>query len=196
RSNAATRHLILFADAADAEEPGAYRELLERTSRAGITVSVVGLGTGQDSDAGFLKDVARRGNGMIYFSDRADELPRIFAQDTFLMARNTFVDTPVEADYTAALRSVSQADFGRSAGFGGYNLCYGREGAEILLVTRDEFKAPIAAVGQAGLGRVSAFTAEADGEYTGRFAADPMAGTLLSALANWMLTPESGETIT
>ncbi len=192
RSNAATRHLILFADAADAEEPGAYRELLERTSRAGITVSVVGLGTGQDSDAGFLKDVARRGNGMIYFSDRADELPRIFAQDTFLMARNTFVDTPVEADYTAALRSVSQADFGRSAGFGGYNLCYGREGAEILLVTRDEFKAPIAAVGQAGLGRVSAFTAEADGEYTGRFAADPMAGTLLSALANWMLTPESG----
>ena len=70
RSNAATRHLILFADAADAEEPGAYRELLERTSRAGITVSVVGLGTGQDSDAGFLKDVARRGNGMIYFSDR------------------------------------------------------------------------------------------------------------------------------
>ena len=95
---------------------------------------MVGLGTGQDSDAGFLKDVARRGNGMIYFSDRADELPRIFAQDTFLMARNTFVDTPVEADYTAALRSVSQADFGRSAGFGGYNLCYGREGAEILLV--------------------------------------------------------------
>ncbi|MPM62390.1 hypothetical protein SDC9_109261 [bioreactor metagenome] len=190
-SKAATRHLILFADAADAEEPGEYQALLERTSRAGITVSVVGLGTERDCDAEFLKDVAKRGGGMVYFSDRAEELPRIFAQDTFLMARNTFLDVPVEADYTAALRSVSQADFGRSTGFGGYNLCYGKEGSEVLLVSRDEFTAPLAAVGRAGLGRVAAFTAEADGEYTGRFAADPMAGTLLAALANWMIAPEN-----
>ncbi len=190
-SSAATRHLILFADAADAEEAGEYQALLARTSRAGITVSVVGLGTEQDCDAEFLKDIARRGGGMVYFSDRADELPRIFAQDTFLMARNTFIDTPVEGDYTAALRSVSQAGFGRSTGFGGYNLCYSKDGAEVLLVSRDEFTAPLAAIGRAGLGRVVAFTGEADGEYTGRFASDPMAGTLLSTLANWMVAPES-----
>ena len=193
KSNAATRHLILFADAADAEEPGSYRELLERTSREGITVSVVGLGFESDCDAEFLKDVARRGNGMIYFSDRADELPRIFAQDTFLMARSTFIDTPVEALYTNALRTLSNADFGRSAEFGGYNLCYGKEGTEVILVSNDEFNAPIAAIGQAGLGRVCVLTAEADGEYTGQFAVDPMAGTLLSALAGWMMTPDSGE---
>jgi len=190
-SKAATRHLILFADAADAEEPGAYQALLGKTSGAGITVSVVGLGTETDCDAAFLKDVAKRGGGMIYFSDRADELPRIFAQDTFLMARNTFIDTPVEGDYTAALRSVSKADFGRSTGFGGYNLCYGKDGSENLLVSRDEFHAPLAAAGRAGLGRTSVLTAEADGTYTGRFAADPMAGTLLAALANWMIAPES-----
>lgn len=190
-SKAATRHLILFADAADAEEPGAYQALLDKTSRAGITVSVVGLGTEADCDAAFLKDVAKRGGGMVYFSDRADELPRIFAQDTFLMARNTFIDTPVDADYTAALRSVSKADFGRSTGFGGYNLCYAKEGGEVLLVSRDEFLAPLAAIGRAGLGRVAVLTAEADGEYTGRFAADPMAGTLLAALANWMIAPEN-----
>ena len=193
KSNAATRHLILFADAADAEEPGSYRELLERTSREGITVSVVGLGFESDCDAELLKEIARRGNGMIYFSDRADELPRIFAQDTFLMARSTFVDTPVEALYTAALRSLTNADFGRSAEFGGYNLCYGKAGSEVILVSNDEFKAPIAATGQAGLGRVCVLTAEADGEYTGPFAVDPMAGTLLSSLAGWMMTPESGQ---
>ena len=188
-SKAATRHLILFADAADAEEPGEYRALLDKTSRAGITVSVVGLGFETDCDAAFLKDVAKRGGGMVYFSDRADELPRIFAQDTFLMARNTFLDTPVEADYTAALRSISKADFGRSTGFGGYNLCYGKEGGEVLLVSRDEFLAPLAAIGRAGLGRVSVLTAEADGAYTGRFAADSGAATLLAALANWMTAP-------
>src|SRR5690606_2322762 len=55
------KHILLFADAADAEEPGEYKELLERYTQAGITVSVVGLGTEGDVDAEFLKDIARRG---------------------------------------------------------------------------------------------------------------------------------------
>lgn len=189
KSKALTRHLILFADAADAEEPGRYKELLERTSRAGITVSAVGLGRDTDSDAEFLRDVARRGKGMCYFSDRADELPRIFAQDTFIMAQNTFIDTPTFADYTAAIRTLSRT-LGGATEFGGYNRCFARDGAEVLLLSRDEYDAPLAAVWQTGLGRVSALTAEADGEYTGRFAADPQAPALLAALANYVLTPE------
>src|SRR5262249_52371057 len=36
------RHLILFADAADAEEPGQYRELLTEMVNGGATVSVIG----------------------------------------------------------------------------------------------------------------------------------------------------------
>ena len=192
KSNAVTRHLLLFADAADAEEPGNYKELLEQTSRAGITVSVVGLGTEADPDAEFLKDIARRGNGICYFSDRADELPRIFAQDTFVIARSTFIDAPTTADYTASVRSLAVTRLGKSTEFGGYNLCYRKDGTETLLVSRDEFTAPLAAIGQAGLGRVSVLTAEADGKYTGKFAQDPDAGTLLAALANWVLAPDDG----
>ncbi len=193
KSDAKIRHLLLFADAADAEEPGAYRALLEKTSRAGITVSVVGLGTVNDSDADFLVDVARRGNGICYFSDRADELPRIFAQDTFTVARQTFIEAPTPGDYTAAVRSLNVSRLGKSTEFGGYNLCYQKENCEMLLVSRDEFTAPLAAIGQAGLGRVSVLTAEADGAYTGKFAADPESGTLLAALANWMHTPENNQ---
>ncbi len=190
KSKAKIRHLLLFADANDAEEPGEYKTLLDRTSKAGITVSVVGLGHEYDSDAEFLKDVARRGNGLCYFSDRADELPRIFAQDTFTVARQTFIDTPVAADYTAAVRSLAVSRLGKSTEFGGYNLCYSKDGCEIILLGRDENHAPLAAIGQAGLGRTAALTAEADGEYTGKFAADPDAGTLLAAIANWVLVPE------
>ncbi len=191
KSKAKIRHLLLFADANDAEEPGEYKTLLDRTSKAGITVSVVGLGHEYDSDAEFLKDVARRGNGLCYFSDRADELPRIFAQDTFTVARQTFIDTPTAADYTAAVRSLAVSRLGKSTEFGGYNLCYSKDGCEIILLGRDENHAPLAAIGQAGLGRTAALTAEADGEYTGKFAADPDAGTLLAAIANWVLVPEA-----
>ena len=61
------------------------------------------------------------------------------------------------------------------------------------LFSRDENHAPLAAIGQGGLGRVAVLTAEADGEYTGRFASDPDAGTLLAALANWMRADDSAQ---
>ena len=44
-SRKGTRHIVLFADAADAEEPGDYVRLLEKLRSIGITVSVIGLGT-------------------------------------------------------------------------------------------------------------------------------------------------------
>ena len=62
-SDKGTRHIVLFADAADAEEPGDYERLLEKIEPLGITVSVIGLGSETDTDAAFLKDVAASGKG-------------------------------------------------------------------------------------------------------------------------------------
>ena len=77
RAQAGARHIILFADAADSEQPGRYVELLEECRKANITVSVVGLGTPSDIDAGLLRDIARRGGGRCYFTKNAEELPRL-----------------------------------------------------------------------------------------------------------------------
>ncbi|HKQ72513.1 MAG TPA: VWA domain-containing protein, partial [Blastocatellia bacterium] len=57
KAESGTRHIILFADAADSEEPGKYRELLEECEQSGITVSVIGLGKPTDVDAGLLRDI-------------------------------------------------------------------------------------------------------------------------------------------
>ena len=45
RSVAGTRHLLLFADADDSEEPADYRETLKEMVKEGATVSVIALGT-------------------------------------------------------------------------------------------------------------------------------------------------------
>ena len=45
-ATAGTRHIILFSDANDSEEPGDYVNLVDKMVKAGITVSVIGLGTG------------------------------------------------------------------------------------------------------------------------------------------------------
>src|SRR5215813_5359670 len=59
KAESGTRHIILFADAADSEEPGKYRELLQQCEQSGVTVSVIGLGKPTDSDAELLRDIAK-----------------------------------------------------------------------------------------------------------------------------------------
>jgi hypothetical protein len=71
------RHVILFADAMDAEEPGDYQNLLAEMAAEKCTVSVIGLGTDKDVDAAFLQDIATRGGGRIFFNADATELPAL-----------------------------------------------------------------------------------------------------------------------
>mgnify|MGYP005845067073 CR=1 FL=1 len=189
QSTLATRHIILFADAADAEEPGDYVNLLAHCRAAGITVSVIGLGTPRDSDAALLQDVAARGGGRVFFTDKPEDLPRLFAQDTFAVARSTFLSDPVGVELTPGLATVMGRAFGGddAAGLsvGGYNLTYLRPGATLGAVTRDEYAAPLIASWRAGVGRVLAYGGEVDGKHTGAIAQWPRVGEWLSSLVRW-----------
>lgn len=180
-----TRHIILFADAADAEEPGQYKSLLEQAEAAEITVSVIGLGTKTDSDAAFLEDVAKRGRGRIYFTQDAAELPRLFAQDTFVVARSSFVDEATAVAITGGMVSIANSNFANPSPVGGYNLCYIREGANLAAVTQDEYNAPLVAAWQAGSGRVAAYTGEVDGQFTGPIASWGEFGNMITSLTRW-----------
>ena len=185
-ATAGTKHIILFADAADAEEPGRYKELLKECAQAGITCSVIGLGRDTDVDADFLRDIALRGNGRIFFTESATELPRLFAQDTFMVARSSFIDEPVSVKVTPAMIGITQKPFQGTPIIGGYNLCYIRGGAALAMVSQDEYAAPIVATWQVGLGRVLCYTGQADGEYTGAIANWGQVSEFFSSQVRWM----------
>ncbi len=185
KAKAGTRHIILFADAADSEEPGAYRELLQQCEQAGITVSVIGLGKETDSDAELLRDIAKRGNGQIYFTESAEELPRLFAQDTIVVARSTFLEALTPIQTTGGLVTLTGKQFSSLPAIGGYNLCYLRPKANLATITIDEYNAPVVASWQAGSGRVMAYTGEADGDYTGPISGWSNAGDFFTSLARW-----------
>lgn len=184
-AKAETKHIILFADAADSEEPGDYIRLLEKCAEAGVTVSVIGLGTENDSDANLLKDIAKRSGGTCYFTDSPEEIPRLFAQDTFTVARSTFVDQPTAFDFTAGFSSIGSGFNEAPPNLGGYNLCYIRPEANLAAVTSDEYQAPVVASWNAGNGRVLCFLGEADGKFSGDFARWNQAGEFYSTLARW-----------
>jgi Mg-chelatase subunit ChlD len=185
KAKSGTKHIILFADAADAEKPGSYREIIEECGKAGITVSVIGLGKETDKDGELLKDIAKRGGGRCFFSSDPEELPRLFAQDTFVVARSAFLDQVTNIKTTPGLNALTGKAFSQPLSIGGYNLCYLRPGANLATVSVDEYSAPVVAAWQAGSGRVLCYTGEADGSFTGPIAKWKEVGNFFTSLARW-----------
>ncbi|MDA1166333.1 MAG: VWA domain-containing protein, partial [Planctomycetota bacterium] len=189
-----TRHIILFSDAADSEEPGAYKALLKKYASAGITVSVIGLGTKSDSDAKLLEDVAKLGSGNIMFTSDAEELPRLFAQDTMSIARNTFVERdpdsqPAGIPGTRVPDALLMGNLGNGSfpHAGGYNLSYLRPEATAAVLSQDEYQAPWSSFWYRGLGRVSAITLEVDGTFSGEFGTWDHYEDFLVTHVRWLL---------
>ncbi len=187
KAEAGNRHIILFADAADSEEPGKYRELLEQCAKANITVSVIGLGTRRDADAALLEDIAKIGNGQIFFTDNAEEIPRLFAQDTFSVARSAFIEERTPVKITGGFSMLSDRLPVDVPDIGGYSLCYLKPDASLGVITCDEYEAPVVASWFSGRGRIVCYTGEADGEYSGPIAGWSGVGDFFGCMARWSM---------
>ncbi len=183
-----TRHLVLFADANDAEEPGDYKRLVADYVAAGITVSVVAMGSPKDSDAAFLEDVARRGNGRIAFAETPEDIPRMFAQETVLVARSSWIGDPVALKPQPGLALALGPDALPADGWPtvpGYNLTYARERAQVLALAPGDPVAPAVAVWRIGSGRSAALCLNADDPQDPRLLAWGGYGRLLAGLVRW-----------
>lgn len=189
-----TKHIILFSDAQDSEEPGDYKNLLAKYEKVGITTSVIGLGTDTDVDAALLKDVAKLGHGNIMFTTDAEELPRLFTEDTMSVARSSFVKKDEKSQpngiagrLLADARLMGELKAGTFPNVDGYNLSYLKPNATLGVVSQDEFAAPWSAFWYRGLGRTAAITVEVDGAYSGQFGRWNDYPDFLVTHARWLL---------
>ncbi len=193
RSSAATKHLILFSDACDSEEPGDFRSYLGKATAAGISVSVIGLGGDTDCDAQLLKDIAEVGNGTCQFESDAKEIPRLFMQDTYLIAKTAMCTNITPVKTSASLRQISDVLPAELAAIGGYNLTYIREDAETAIFTEDEEHAPVLAFRRAGVGRTLAFTGELAGSHAAPLMTSKDGAEIATAIARWTLGDDGPE---
>ncbi|MFN0130583.1 MAG: VWA domain-containing protein [Verrucomicrobiales bacterium] len=184
------RHVILFSDAADSEEPGDFENLLEEMRREGATVSVIALGTRGDPDAALLEDIATRGGGRLFFTDQPSEIPSIFSQETIAVARSAFISDPTPAAGAPAWFELAGNAIEWPEAVDGYNLSYLRDRDSQAFLTKDEYAAPLVAFGQRGMGRTAAVSFPLGGEYSERVRAWPKYGDFLQTLARWMLGEE------
>jgi uncharacterized membrane protein len=169
--DAKIKHVILFSDAADAEEKTAG-EVQDGAGGAGssldlaatmvankITVSVVGLGNESDKDVDFLRQLAERGNGRFYLTNDAFSLPQIFATETIKVAQSSLVEEPFAAVQVAQNAITDGIDWKQSPLLLGYNATKPKPTSYLLLAT--ERGEPLLATWRYGLGQTAAFTSDA-----------------------------------
>lgn len=176
-ANAKIKHVILFSDAADAEEKSAG-QMPDGTQGEGssldvatvmqankISLSVVALGFETDKDTGFLRELAERGNGRFYITSDALNLPQIFSTETMRVAQSSLVEEPFAAIpttgeiTTGASNILAGIDWKNSPLLLGYNTVKPKPTASVLL--NSERGDPLLATWRYGLGQTAAFTSDA-----------------------------------
>ncbi len=187
KADVGTRHLILFADANDSEEPGQYRRLLKEMTDAGTTISVVGLGTNKDADANLLIEIARLGNGRMHFCENARDIPSVFAGETVAVARSAFIPEATNLLATGEWSELSSLPIEWPASVDGYNLSYARPGAAVTAITTDEYAAPLVAAIRRGLGRTAAVSFPMSGEHSERIRQWPGYNGFTRTLGRWLV---------
>ncbi|MEX2607776.1 MAG: VWA domain-containing protein [Kiritimatiellia bacterium] len=184
------RHIILFSDAADSEQPNGVDGLLREMLANQTTVSVIALGNEFDADAPFLEQIATDGQGRIFYNEDADSLPGVFAQETVSITRSAFLEDPVGITSTPAWREVAAVPLDWPGQVDGYNLSYLREGASESLRTADQYEAPILAHWQRGAGKVGAITAPLGGPFSEALRFWEQTGDLVRSLNRWAMRGE------
>ena len=196
-STAKIKHVILFSDAADAEEKSGS-EMADGTQGSGnsvdvvasmladkITTSVVGLGTEQDKDVAFLRLLAERGNGRFYLTNDATTLPQIFSTETMKVAQSSLVEEPFNPVPGLPSPLASGIDWKNCPPLLGYNTTKGKPTAEIALST--ELGEPLLASWRYGLGQTAAFTSDAKARWAGEWLAWDGFGKFWAQVARGLL---------
>lgn len=169
--NARIKHVILFSDAADAEEKnageqsdgspgtGSALDLASAMASSKISTSVVALGSDQDKDTSFLRQLAERGQGRFYLTNDATTLPQIFSTETMKVAQSSLIEEPTQAIEVRSAPMLAGLDWSQSPLLLGYNATKPKPSADILLAT--ERGEPLLATWRYGLGQAAAFTSDA-----------------------------------
>ncbi len=163
-SDKTVRHIILLADGSDSEHQQGVRELVEGDIAAqNITLSTVAIGAGEDLR--FLEEIAALGDGRYHFTDRAANLPVIFAEETQLAMRSYIVEEPFYPQQT----SVSPILTGIEAvpQLAGYVATTPKPAGRVILSTHQDD--PLLAAWQYGLGRAIAWTSDATSRWAQRW---------------------------
>ena len=179
-TDAPLKHVVLLTDG-ESNDRG-YEDLLARMAPAQVTLSTLAIGS--DADTRLLSMLAHLGGGRYYFTERSTQIPRIASKETTILTRNAVIEgkaAAVVADPSPILRSIS----GDMPPLSGYVATTRKDRAVTALET--ERGHPLLAHWQYGLGRVVAWTSDAQQGWASDWAKWSDAGQFWSQAVRWAL---------
>jgi hypothetical protein len=184
QGSAAVRHVIFLGDG-DAPD-NSYQSIITGMHSQGITLSTVAIGS-TFGDAALLQQMAGWGHGRFYQSNSVQDVPQIFLKET----REALKPWIVEGDITPRLGSLAEilpgVPLDTFPHLTGYVATTPRAAADIVLksATGD----PLLATWQYGLGRVVAWTSDAEGRWSAGLLRWPNANLFFGDLVRSSLPP-------
>ncbi len=152
-ANAKVKHIILLTDGQASYE--GIADLVDEMRQSRITVSAVGVG---DADRQLLSLIAERGEGKLYMTENASELPKIFMKETQEVQKSALVEEAVHAMVVKRVEMIEGTGVDNAPPLRGYVATKAKELAEVVLVT--DKGDPLLARWRVGLGTVVAWTSD------------------------------------
>lgn len=184
------RHLLLLADGSDAEHQEGVISQVASLRAEGITVSVVAIGNGQD--VAFLAEVAETGDGRFYLTERASDLPAIFAEETARAKRSYIIEETFYPEPVSTWAPL--ADMAATPPLHGYVATTPKGSAQVVWQTAQGD--PLLAAWQYGLGRAVAWTSDTTGRWAAGWVTWEDFARFWGSVVRWVLPPPSDEGLT
>ncbi|MCM1105578.1 MAG: VWA domain-containing protein [Blautia sp.] len=158
------RHVVLLTDGQG--ETSNYSDVTAAYKDADVTLSTVGVGTSADNR--LLEQIAESCGGRYYYSDMAEDIPKIFAQEVFLSG-DTYLQN---GEFALAVNGGNEITRGLFAEgwpvLHGYVSATPKNSARQLIASEKDD--PVLTVMQYGLGHTVAWNTDVTNQWTSGFA--------------------------
>jgi hypothetical protein len=181
-------HVILLSDGNTRSVYYSYESLMEMFKQANISVSTIAIG-GWLVNTRLLKDIARRTKGEFYMLKDIKELPKLVITDTEkALTRADFHEeyfVPKLDPNSEILKGISQEQI---PPLKGYSLTRRKSTAEVPLVAEIRgVDDPILANWRYGLGKVVAYTSDAEARWSSQWVNWAMYNKFWSQTIHWAM---------
>ncbi len=156
--DAVKKHIIILSDGIADDQN--LENILAKVQQSDITLSSVGVG--QNANLDFLEQIAEKGGGRSYFAETSNQLPRIFVDETKIVARSGVKEKRLVPMIKRQHELINIPGLDKFPSIDGMNITYGKPGSDTILATSE---GPLLAARQYGLGRTVAFMSDLKGRW-------------------------------
>lgn len=177
------KHITLVSDGQSWR--GTYEALLQRMKPLRITLSTVAIG--QDADTDWLSNLAQLGEGRYYFTERVTDIPKILYREVSVATRVAEVEGQVSPQFVSPspiLRGMNRDNMPR---LDGYVATKPKDAATIVL--KSEQGDPLLSQWQYGLGRVAAWTSDAESVWASAWLGQQEFHRVWDQAVRWTMPP-------